>query len=619
MAQDEERIKITFDTNADNVKKSTDGLNTSIERTIEESEKLTSKNKEVKKAQEDTTKTTKDQKAGLESLGGGFGAAIQGAKGLLKQFALMLANPIILALAAIVGAVTLLFKAFTSTKEGGEKLDRVMAGIGAVMDVLRDRVLKVWDILKKLFSGDIIGAAKEYLGLFDGFGDEVVAEFNKAADAVKRLQEVADATRDLSVARAQLNRDLAESKALVEDENAAYEDKVKALKKVREAEGKQTEQELENARKKLKAIQDQNNLSDSSSEALQAEADAKIALFALEQKSADNRKALSLAEKKIDNEESARRKAIADEQRALYKEREDQRKAELKAIEDFNRQIADKEASLLKQLQDLQDETAQQKLDRQKERDLAEIEALRQKGADVTNMLAYNAQIYAEKQAEIDEIERQRKAEKDAEDLRIKQENDQKTLDYQNQIDQAKLQQEKTLQESRIAILDNVGNLLGQLAGKNKALQKAAILVDSAIGIGKSIIETTSSNIATTAQGAALAIPTAGASVAAAAGIVTATNISTGLGISANIAATAKALQAIGAGGSAGSKPNLPTVRGASAQPQTGFQASNENQIATSITNSQIEQPPIKAYVVTSEVTTGQNLDSKLISENSFG
>jgi hypothetical protein len=39
----------------------------------------------------------------------------------------MLANPIVLVIAAVVAAITGLVKAFTSTKEGAEQVDRVLA------------------------------------------------------------------------------------------------------------------------------------------------------------------------------------------------------------------------------------------------------------------------------------------------------------------------------------------------------------------------------------------------------------------------------------------------------------------------------------------------------------
>ena len=607
--EEEERIKITFNTNADDARTSVDNVAVSIDKTIDKTEALDKVNKKTNKSQKDLTKTTKKQKASLDDLEGGIGGAIKGVKNLGKQFLLLIANPIILTLTAIVGTLALLFKAFTSTKEGGEQLDRIMSGLGAVVDVLRDRLLKIVDATKKLFTGDIIGAAKDYFNVFKGAGDEIVEEFNKASAAVKQLQEVADATRDLSVARAQLNRDLAESEQILQDENASYEEKKQALIDVKRLEGEQTEQELKNARRKLEAIQAQNALSDSSAESLQAEADAKIALFNLEQKSAEDRRKIADFNRTIDNQESARKKAIADEQRAQYLERKKRREAEQKEIEDFNKSIADKENELLKQLQDLQDDTAQQRLDRQKARDLSEIELLRQKGANVVELLQLNAEIYAEKQNELDEIERERLAEKREADLAAELEFRAKEFAERKNIMDAELAQKQALQNA----VDSLGNqgiaAAKDLFNKNKTVQKGIIVAEGAVALGKlgkNVVEQVSQD--NVASPLTFGMPWSGVHIAQGA-----------LGATQIISSTNKALQALGGGGSAGSPPILPTVRGASARPQTGFQASSENQIATSITDAQSEQPPIKAYVVTSEVTTGQNLDAKIINENSFG
>jgi uncharacterized protein YbjT (DUF2867 family) len=80
---------------------------------------------------------------GFEKLGGSlsklspaFKSGIEGAKSLGTQLLTLAANPIGAVILAIVTGVTLLYKAFASTKAGGEQLERVMSGLGAVLDVL---------------------------------------------------------------------------------------------------------------------------------------------------------------------------------------------------------------------------------------------------------------------------------------------------------------------------------------------------------------------------------------------------------------------------------------------------------------------------------------------------
>jgi hypothetical protein len=187
------------------------------------------------------------------------------------------------------------------------------------------------------------------------------------------------------------------------------------------------------------------------------------------------------------------------------------------------------------------------------------------------------------------------------------------------EIEKQLAEQKKALQDSQLNAISAGIGLLSGLAGKNKALQKAAIIAESAMGIARSIIANTASNVAVAAQGAALAIPSAGLSVATAGKIIVANNIATGIGIAANIAATAKALSSVGGGG-APSAGGVPSGGGGAAPAAPAFNvvgASATNQIAQTI--AQQGQQPIKAYVVANDVTTQQSLDRNIVSSASIG
>ena len=190
------------------------------------------------------------------------------------------------------------------------------------------------------------------------------------------------------------------------------------------------------------------------------------------------------------------------------------------------------------------------------------------------------------------------------------------------EIDKRILAQKQALHDAKRDLEENAFGFLKQIAGKNKVLQKGLIIAESALGIGRSIIAMNAANVATTAEGAALAIPTAGASVATAAGIVTANTISTGIGVAANIAATAKALSSLGGGsapgGSQSSGGRGGQSQGASAAPQVNFQGSKENQIGNTIAGRLNEQAPIRVTVLENDITKVQaNVQAKVVS-NSF-
>ena len=140
---------------------------------------------------------------------------------------------------------------------------------------------------------------------------------------------------------------------------------------------------------------------------------------------------------------------------------------------------------------------------------------------------------------------------------------------------------------------------------KSKGVQKAAVVAESAIGIAKMIIANKLANVA------ALATPQAVAtSGVAAAPVIAMNNISTGIGIAANIAATAKALRTLGGG-----SPPSGGGTGASSGGGGSVMSPNFNVVGNSGINqlAQLQQTPTKAYVVSGDMTTAQSLDRNRI------
>jgi hypothetical protein len=146
--------------------------------------------------------------------------------------------------------------------------------------------------------------------------------------------------------------------------------------------------------------------------------------------------------------------------------------------------------------------------------------------------------------------------------------------------------------------------LIKGLFEKSKGVQKAAVIAESAIGIAKMIISNKLANAGALASPANILVP------GSAAPIIALNNISTGIGIAANIAATAKALKSLGGG----SAPSAPADGGggggggASTTPQFNtIGSSGVNQLA------QLQQQPVQAYVVSGDVTSAQSLDRNRI------
>lgn len=171
--------------------------------------------------------------------------------------------------------------------------------------------------------------------------------------------------------------------------------------------------------------------------------------------------------------------------------------------------------------------------------------------------------------------------------------------------------QKAALQNQYADIATQAAGLLKQTLGQSKAAQKTAVIIESAAGIAKMIIANKLANLGALATPQAIAT-----SGAAAAPVIAANNVSLGLGIAANIAATAKALKEIGGGGTppsagGGGGGSTPTGGG-------GVNAPNFNVVGNNGMNqlAQLQQQPIKAYVVGSEVTTQQALDRNRITNS---
>ena len=189
-------------------------------------------------------------------------------------------------------------------------------------------------------------------------------------------------------------------------------------------------------------------------------------------------------------------------------------------------------------------------------------------------------------------------------------------------IDQAELEARAELQTAYLDLAQNFGSFLQQIAGKNKKLAIAGVIVEQAAAIGKIIVNTGIANTkALAASPLTFGMPWVAINTATAA-----------LSIASSIAGAVKAIQQIknsdsgtapatggslpkaGSGGSSRmAEPPVPTLAGANMQiPQivgTQGQATPGQQIAQTLAAR--TEKPLKAYVVSGDVTSQQALDRR--------
>ena len=188
------------------------------------------------------------------------------------------------------------------------------------------------------------------------------------------------------------------------------------------------------------------------------------------------------------------------------------------------------------------------------------------------------------------------------------------------------------IQDTQINNAAGVGNLLGQIAGKNKKLAIAGLVLEQGANIAKVVIDTARGISAATAAAAPfLSNPiTAIPATVNLARVIAGQKISAALSIAGIVAGAAQGISAInqadipgesggGSAGGGGGGVNIPTPSiGSTSAPefQTGGEANTSTQLAGAIGGAQ--QQPIQAYVVSTAVSSQQALDRRTSSAATF-
>ena len=196
----------------------------------------------------------------------------------------------------------------------------------------------------------------------------------------------------------------------------------------------------------------------------------------------------------------------------------------------------------------------------------------------------------------------------------------QQAADERAAIDMAELEARAEMQNAYLDLAGQFGSFLKEIAGKNKKLAIAGVIVEQAAAIGKIVVNTGIAN----AKALAASPLTFGQPW------IAINTISAALSIASSVAAGIKAIQQInsadsgtaptsggslprsaGGAGGASTAPVPPTLERAAVPQVTGTQgqASPGQQIAQSLASA--SGKPLKAYVVSGDVTSQQALDRR--------
>jgi hypothetical protein len=180
--------------------------------------------------------------------------------------------------------------------------------------------------------------------------------------------------------------------------------------------------------------------------------------------------------------------------------------------------------------------------------------------------------------------------------------------DLDKQAADKEIAAQKQLKEAKIQTVQNglatIGSLAELFAGKSRASQKKAFQVQKAVNIAGATIDTFKA--ATSAFSSMSGIPIVGPVLG---GVAAAAAIAAGLVNIKKISSTQFEGGGSG-GGAAGSVPSVPNV-----------QAANFNVVGAGGANqlAQLSSNPIKAYVVSGEVSSAQSLDRNIVNNATIG
>jgi hypothetical protein len=560
-----------------------------------------------------------------------FASAAVTAKGMFSTIKAGLISTGIGAFVVLIGSLVAYFK---STKEGAEKLERAMAGFGAVVSVITDRLSAFGEVIVSAFEDpqqavkDLWEAIKTNIvnrveGLFDVFGalgDTIKAAFNLDWEGVKAgaadftesmiqtatgvddltgkmaegfkslgdeiekdvaaamrlkgmLQQLKDEEREFSKVRAQTRQDIQKARLDALDESKTAEERLAAVQKANDLELKTTEDVLKMQRRKIEVQKATMALSENMAEDLDELASLEVELIDLQTASFQTQKRLATEMETLTNEIAAKEKAA---QKVIDDEKAEKEKERI-ASEKINL-----EAKTNWNLERIKDETdeefkiriaaAEKLFELQNQNTLNLIDDLQERAL---------AELKIQEEKELASI----KGMENFEAMKIEIDKKYSKLrgDIGKEADQKEKDRKKALQSFNVGMAQQGLQVIADAAGEGTALAKAAAIAQATISGVQGVqnaFTAANANVALTAT-------TVGAypiTMAALAGVFAAANI-------AKIASGSPA-SASGGGGGATAAATTPAPQMMSGAFELG---------------GGIKPEPMKAFVVTDEMSNSQS------------
>lgn len=545
----------------------------------------------VSAAQANQSKATKNAQTEMVSYGsavdgvtGGaitkfrlLSGGIKAATASTKAFKLAL---IATGIGAFVVAVGTLVANLQNSEAGFNRVNKLLKQVGVVAGNVTDIFFSLGTSLFGLVTGDFELMTKSFDEATDrikNFGEETKREIKIQGDLADQQAELTKIERQLTVDRAEANRKRASLLEKSADrENFTAKERIKFLKEAAKIDEEITNAEIKAAGIKLNLKLEENKLSESSKEDLDEEARLKAELTNLETARLRKQRAVTAQITTALREEQAERKAI-------------QTKAEAE--------------------QKAEDAKAQAVIDKAKADEKARLDAIDKIQAEFKVKKQDEAAIL---ESEKLELEQSRKI-KELDDLNATEAQKADIISfYGNKIQKAKDKEaneetarEQLLTKQKLALTANTLGQVSQLLGENSAAGKAAAIAQAVINSYLGFTEVLKTPTTILEPFGSIQKAISAASILAS-GLQTVKQI------------TAVQTPKPAGGASAGSARGSTAAPSAAAPPAFNVVgASDTNQLAEAISSR--EQKPVKAFVVSSDVSNAQSLDRNIIETASIG
>ena len=247
----------------------------------------------------------KNALGGIQAMPGALGQATGGIQRMIVAAKAFIATPLGAILAAIVGAVTLLVKAFKNSQPLMDAFDKVSSAIAATFKVLLDRVSNFAEFLGSIFNKELRESRREAKALNDeligieetmsrrekrelrrankkGLFEEIKEEAAAARDLTKAQQDLEDSEIAFIQRKAEMRRQIEELFSSTKDENLTDAERIVNLDKAIALTKEMTAIEVGFAKERARILKEQVGQGKSLRDELRASEEAQAAATELE-------------------------------------------------------------------------------------------------------------------------------------------------------------------------------------------------------------------------------------------------------------------------------------------------------------------------------------------------